>query len=247
MNLRPNENASNASFEFEALNEAVNYRESLVGEFGPYLYGDVLEVGAGIGQTTRLLSHLTGITNLFAVEPDPPLAAEFARLQPSIPLTQGTVAHFRQPAIDAIVSVNVLEHIYEDNEELQRYQRLLAPRSGFLCLFVPARQEIYAPLDKDFGHFRRYSKPALAAQMEAAGFRIEHLHYFNFTGYFAWWLNFRLCGQRSFNPQAVRFYDRVIFPVVHTLESKLCRPPIGQSLVAIGRAVAHPSCPGKAQ
>ena len=225
MSSHPNENASNASFEFQALAEAVNYRQALIREFGPYMRGSVLEVGAGIGQTTRLLSQLRTVQTLFAVEPDPALAAEFRRLQPSIPLTLGTVADFTELAVDAIVSVNVLE-------------RLLAPTGGHLCLFVPARQEIYAPLDRDFGHFRRYSKPALAAQLAAAGYQVEHLHYFNFTGYFAWWLSFRLLGSRSFNPLAVRFYDRVVFPLVHALESRLCRPPIGQSLLAIARAVA---------
>jgi len=238
MSSHPNENASNASFEFQALAEAVNYRQALISEFGPYMRGSVLEVGAGIGQTTRLLSQLSTVQTLFAVEPDPALAAEFQRLQPSIPLTLGTVADFKEPAVDAIVSVNVLEHIEEDFAELQRYQRLLAPTGGRLCLFVPARQEIYAPLDRDFGHFRRYSKPALAAQLAEAGYQVEHLHYFNFTGYFAWWLSFRLLGSRSFNPLAVRFYDRAVFPLVHALESRLCRPPIGQSLLAIARAVA---------
>ena len=153
-------------------------------------------------------------------------------------MTEGTVTDFARSAVHAIVSVNVLEHIEEDDDELRRYHRLLAPRNGCLCLFVPARQEIYAPLDADFGHFRRYSKPTLATQLEAAGYIIEELHYFNFTGYFAWWLNFRVLGSRRFNPAAVRFYDRVIFPVVHALESRLCRPPIGQSLIAVARAQA---------
>ncbi len=231
-----NASAANASFEFEALREAVNYREALVGEFGPWLRGHVLEVGAGIGQTTRLLSRLGGVTGISAVEPDPALAAGFRKEVPGVPLTEGTVSDFPPVPVDAILSVNVLEHIEFDDAELSRYQALLAPAKGRLCLFVPARQEIYAPLDKDFGHFRRYSKNGLKAQLEKAGFKVEKLFYFNIAGYFAWWLNFRLLGSRSFNPAAVRLYDRVIFPVVHHLESRLLRPPFGQSLLAVARA-----------
>ncbi|MDB6118653.1 MAG: Methyltransferase type 12 [Verrucomicrobiaceae bacterium] len=237
MSSQPNATATNASFEFQALAEAVNYRRALMSEFGPFLRGSVLEVGAGIGQTTSQIAQLQAVTTLYGVEPDHDLAAEFRRQLPAIPLTEGTVADFSVPAVDAIISVNVLEHIEDDFAELQRYQRLLVSRAGCLCLFVPARQEIYAPLDRDFGHFRRYAKPALAALLAKAGYKVEHLHYFNFTGYFAWWLSFRLLGKRSFDARAVRFYDRVIFPLVHTMESKVCRPPIGQSLLAIARAI----------
>src|SRR5207237_8366385 len=112
----------------------------------------------------------------------------------------------------------------------------LKARGGALCLFVPARQEIYAPLDKDFGHFRRYSKSELRAKLSRAGFDIVRLSYFNFIGYFAWWFIFCLMRKRTFKPSSVRGFDKLVFPVVHFVESKIVRPPIGQSLVAIARA-----------
>jgi hypothetical protein len=33
----------------------------------------------------------------------------------------------------------------------------------------------------------------------------------------------------------VRFFDRFIFPATHLLESRLIRPPFGQSLLAVAR------------
>ena len=105
-----------------------------------------------------------------------------------------------------------------------------------LCLFVPARPEIYAPIDKDFGHFRRYTRPELKGKLFRAGFQVERLWYFNFVGYFAWWFNFRLLKKREFEREKLRLHDRAIFPVVHWLESKVLRPPFGQSLLAVARA-----------
>lgn len=64
-------------------------------------------------------------------------------------------------ACDAIVSVNVLEHIARDQAELVAYRSLLGRTSGCLCLFVPAGPGIYAPIDRDFGHHRRYTRPEL--------------------------------------------------------------------------------------
>src|SRR5262249_15798832 len=130
---------------------------------------------------------------------------------------------------------NVLEHIEDDVAELEAYARLLKDRNGALCLFVPARQEIYAPLDKDFGHFRRYSKRELKQKLQQAGFTPIRLHYFNLIGYFAWWISFRMLRQRSFSEASVRIFDGMIFPFQHKLESRIVRPPFGQNLLTIAR------------
>jgi len=49
-------------------------------------------------------------------------------------------------------------------------------------------------------------------------------------------LNFRLLGRRKFDSGAVRLFDRVVFPGIHAFESRVLAPPIGQSLLAVGRA-----------
>ena len=234
----PNANASSADFEFEALREAANYREALIQEFREPLKGNVIEIGAGIGQMTTHLLELPAIQRLIAIEPEAKLSQRHREQFPGHELYEGTIENAPPSAEwDAILSINVLEHIEGDSLELQRYAKLLQPRRGHFCVLVPARPEIYAPIDKDFGHFRRYTRPELRRKLETAGFEIVKLHYFNFAGYFAWWLNFAVLGKRVFEPGKVRFYDRMIFPAVHFAESKIARPPIGQSLVAIARAI----------
>lgn len=234
----PNAAAASVDFEFEALREARNYRAALIREFHRWLAGDVIEIGAGIGQMTTHLRELAGIRRLIAVEPDEALCRQHRQAHPGHELHQGIIADV--PAADgwdAILSINVLEHIEHDAEELARYAALLRARHGVFCVLVPARPEIYAPIDRDFGHFRRYTRPELRGKLERAGFRIERLCYFNAVGYFAWWLNFRVLGKRTFEIGKVRFFDRAIFPLVHAVESKLVRPPFGQSLIAAARAV----------
>ena len=156
---------------------------------------------------------------------------------PDQPLLEGTVASLSPPARwHTIVSINVLEHVREDAAELALFAQLLRAENGALCLLVPARPEIFAPVDDDFGHFRRYTKAGLRRLLEAAALQVVRLHYFNFAGYFGWWLNFRFLGQRTFKPAAVRLFDRLIFPWAHGLETRICRPPIGQSLMAVASA-----------
>ena len=237
MSSQPNASAQTADFEFAALNEANNYRAALLREFRPQLTGRVLEVGAGIGQITADLRRIPEIRRLRSIEPDPGFCAQLLARLPGHDLLQGIVSDLEPGSDwDAILNINVLEHIETDEAELAAYHRLLRPAGGSLCLFVPARPEIYAPIDRDFGHFRRYTKRELRGKLERAGFEIVRLRYYNFVGYFAWWASFCLLKKRAFDAGSVRLFDRFIFPPVNALEANICPPPIGQSLLVIARA-----------
>ena len=226
------------NFEFSALSEAKNYRTALIKEFAPVLTGNVLEVGAGVGQITEVVRRQSGVQKVMGVEPDGAFLDAFRKRLPNVALIQGTAdAIHPDGRWNAVICVNVLEHIEADERELRTYRTLLARAQGHLCLFVPARPEIYAPIDKDFGHFRRYTRPELKGKLTAAGFQIVRLNYFNAVGYFAWWLNFCVMKKRAFDVGAVRLFDRVIFPMVFAWESRVLRPPFGQSLIAIAKAV----------
>lgn len=233
----PNSSATSEDFEFAALSVADNYRKALLREFSDFLRGNVLEVGAGIGQITEMLVEKPDIKRFVSIEPDSSFYSQLREKFPGHPIVQGTIQDLKSDADwDAVVSINVLEHIKEDERELKHYHDQLVKNSGVLCLFVPARMEIYSHLDTDFGHFRRYMKPELRQKLERAGFEIVRLRYYNIAGYFAWWLNFCLLKKRHFNAGSVRFFDQFIFPLVHGFESRICPPVLGQSLLAIARA-----------
>jgi SAM-dependent methyltransferase len=237
MKESPNALIDTEDFEMQALSLADNYRAALLREFSKFLRGSVLEVGAGIGQITEALLKVPGISRLVSVEPHPGFYRELLKKFPGHTVVEGTIDNLKEDDHwDTIVSINVLEHIEWDQVELKKYHRQLLKNSGTLCLFVPARQEIYGQLDKDFGHFRRYTRPELRQKLLDAGFEILRLRYYNIAGYFAWGLMIHLLGRRHFNPDSIRFFDRFIFPPVHGFESHVCPPFIGQSLLALARA-----------
>ncbi len=234
---QPNEISSTEDFEFAALQAARNYRAALLHEFSADLTGNVVEVGAGIGQWTESLTLLPSVRRLVSIEPETRFCRTFRQRHPRLALVEGTIDDLEVgPAWDAIVSINVLEHIKEDEAELAKYSRHLAGKQGRLCLFVPARPELYALIDRDFGHYRRYTRPDLRRKLEGAGFTVIRLHYFNWPGYFAWWLNFRALQKRHFTPGSVALFDRFIFPIGNAIERHLVRPPFGQSLLAVAQA-----------
>ncbi|HEX3626977.1 MAG TPA: methyltransferase domain-containing protein [Verrucomicrobiae bacterium] len=233
----PNALAISEDFEFAALSVADNYRKALLDEFSRHLRGNVLEVGAGIGQITEALLANKDIKRCVSIEPHSIFYNRLAEKFPGHHLVHGTIEDLKEEAEwNSLVSINVLEHIKNDERELKNYRDHLAKSGGVLCLFVPARMEIYADIDRDFGHFRRYAKLELEQKLERAGFEVLRLRYYNLAGYFAWWLNFCVLKKHHFSAGSVRFFDRYIFPLVHGFESRICAPFVGQSLLAIARA-----------
>jgi SAM-dependent methyltransferase len=226
--------ATDQDFEFAALDRARFYRRAIAQEFAAALRGRVLEVGAGVGQMTAEFASLPGVTSITAVEPDCRFWPGFRQRLPNMRLVEGSVATLAPgEAYDAAVMVNVLEHIEDDVGQLRLLRQHVVPEGGSLCILVPARPELFSAIDVKFGHYRRYTAPALRKCLTAAGFTIDSLSYFNLVGYLLWYVNFTLRGQTSFNPSLVAVFDRYIFQVCNVLERNLCRPPIGQSIIAI--------------
>jgi SAM-dependent methyltransferase len=218
-----------SAYEFSSLAQASNYRRAIVEKFKPALQGNVLEIGGGIGQISEVIVRLCRPEHLTIIEPNVEFCRQLKLTIPSASIYQGHEDCL--PAgltFDAIIAVNVLEHIEQDTCELTKWKHRLKP-DGKLCLFVPARPELYSPIDEIFGHFRRYRKHELLAKLHAGGFRQVKIEYFNLLGYFAWLLNFRLLRRRKFGRHSVYWFDRLGFPLSQSIERSGFRY-FGQSL-----------------
>lgn len=87
--------------------------------------------------------------------------------------------------VDAVVMLNVLEHIENDLGALQQVMRILKP-GGVVVIEVPAGPNLYDIYDKILMHYRRYTLSSLQKQTEAAGFTItkkSHLGFFMYPGF----------------------------------------------------------------
>lgn len=222
--------------DLEALLVLRRYRDWILDEFRPYLRGEVAEIGAGIGSFSQAIQQ--AVTALEAIEPSAPL---FPRLQANLDprnrmrarntTAEAWLAGAAGERYDAIVMVNVLEHIADDTEVLRQSNRVLR-RGGHLLLFVPALMALYSPLDRLVGHYRRYHKAALRAQVENAGFAIRHCRYFDALGVLPWLVVNRLGGARRFNPTAAALYDAIGVPIARAIERHIS-PPLGKNLLLV--------------
>jgi tRNA(1-methyladenosine) methyltransferase and related methyltransferases len=144
--------------ELDSLAEAKNYYAWVTRQFEPYLGPTVVEVGAGIGTFSDYLLRSPKVKQLIAIEPGantfPHLQKHF-RSDSRVTALNGYLAdHHEGLRANAVVAVNVLEHVKEHQAFLEEARDATIP-GGSLCLFVPALPAIYGTLDAVFEHYRR--------------------------------------------------------------------------------------------
>lgn len=113
-------------------------------------------------------------------------------------------------SVDVIYSLNVLEHIEDDQAVIEKFYSKLKT-GGRLLLYVPACQILYSSMDKKVGHYRRYSKTDLQRLMQTEKWQLKKLAYADFIGFFAT-LAYLMLGAKdgSINPAAIKFYDKFL-------------------------------------
>jgi SAM-dependent methyltransferase len=230
-----------AAQDLERLGTARHFFDWVLEEFHPYLRGRVLEVGAGLGTITRRLVERYPDLSVVALEPADNVytgLAAFAALEPRVAAHQVTLADFPvDPAegFDAVVYLNVLEHIEDDARELRLAADALRP-GGALLVFGPALRWLYSELDYKAGHYRRYGLSRLRGLATAAGLEVVSIRYFDALGVLPYWLAYRLLRRDDISGSTLWGYDRVVVPLSRQLQRHLLpRPPLGKNVILVAR------------
>lgn len=221
---------------------ARNWKGYIRAQIRPYIRGNVLEVGAGNGNTTMVLldcSHL----HWTCVEPDRLLAETLARslrataAGRAAEVIVGTIVDLAEERLfDTILYVDVLEHIEDDAEELRRVAGHLC-EGGRLVILAPAHQVLFSEFDAAIGHFRRYDRSSLSAVIPV-GFQCERLRFLDSAGLFLSAGN-RLLLRRSVPTLAqVQTWDRLFVPVSR-LSDPMLGYRVGKSVLGVWRKVKH--------
>lgn len=218
--------------ELDIFSHARNWKNYWVSVLRPYVAGDVLEVGAGLGANTAQINN-SDVRSIRCLEPDEALASQLrtaVRGQARISVSVGTISSVAGQLFDAVLYIDVLEHIEDDKSELACAIRLIRP-GGRLIVLAPAHQALYSPFDKAIGHYRRYDSESLRSCSPPLS-RLERMAYLDCVGLIASSANKLVLKQSLPMLRQILFWDRYLVPASKALDP-LLGYRLGKSIMAI--------------
>jgi len=224
--------------ELDLFARATHWKRYVRDQIAPYLGEDVLEVGAGLGGTTRVLCRGTQ-RRWLGLEPDAALAARLeieiqsGRLPGCCEARVGTIEQLDSAEMfDTLLYIDVLEHIEDDRCEVLRASRRLRP-GGHLIALSPAHQWLFTPFDQAIGHHRRYSRQTMAS---LAGLDLEavRLIYLDSIGFFASLANKLILKSAMPTASQIAFWDRVLVRMSRVVDPVVAYQA-GKSVLAVWR------------
>ncbi|HUP01915.1 MAG TPA: class I SAM-dependent methyltransferase [Gemmatimonadota bacterium] len=218
------------------LERARLFNQWMADAIAPYVGARVFEVGAGIGNITRLLlprdlylasdinpHHLAYLRN-FA------LGKSYLQVE-SLDLEDPVDFERWRGRFDTVICLNVLEHVSDPVRSLHNIHSCLA-RDGKLLLYVPQGPGLCSSLDEVLGHRCRYDQPNLFAELAEAGFEVESCREFNRAGVPGWVINGKIRRRRSFSPFQLKIFNSLV-PLLRRIDGAL--PWRGLGLLAVAR------------
>jgi SAM-dependent methyltransferase len=152
----------------------------------------VVEVGCGTGEN---LAWLSQSYDVLAVEPSSP-AAVLARQRVSASRVIETDTPHDVPEYsraDAVLMLDVLEHVADDRAFLSRWVEPMKPGS-ILLITVPADPALWSRHDEAYGHYRRYERDGLRGLLYEQPVELLLLSYCNARLY--WCIRLARCAAR---------------------------------------------------
>ena len=223
----------------EVAQSAINYRKWLARLTFPYLGSNPLEFGSGIGDYADewiLLGCKKITVSEISSSRFQTLQTKFRDNELVTPVELDiTTPSLNQGEFSAVVSLNVLEHLSDDDSACKSAINLLET-NGLFVSFLPAFPILMSKFDIAIGHHRRYTRKSASSLLRRNGFEIEQIHYVNFVGWFAWMFGMKFLRIIPSDGPSIKFLDKLFIPLSSAVEKRI-RPPFGQSLLIVGRKI----------
>lgn len=222
----------------EVVAKANHFNRWMYEQFRHYLKGEVLEIGSGIGNISKLViedgysitlsdynnEYCTYLKEIFSEEKKVRGILQIDLLDPDF---ENRFALFNEK-FDSIFLLNVIEHISDDALAVKNCRYLLKP-GGLLIVLAPANAWLYCNLDKQLGHYRRYSLSVMKELLIKEKFRILSANYFNAAGITGWFLFGKILQRKMLGSGEMSAFDSIV-PLAK-LADKLIGKTTGLSII----------------
>lgn len=225
--------------DLEYLENSDNLYSMILSKFDAYVGQNLLEVGAGMGTFSKAITKRYD-AKLYSVEPSNMISKLKESLSDEIKSGKVVPLHgFLKDNlaelidIDSIFYSNVLEHIQDDQAELQTAFDILQP-GGHILTYTPANPSLFCEMDKEIGHYRRYTLDEMKDKMQSAGFVVKEAYYHDFVGMILMYIKYKVLRITKLSVKSVTFYFNTILPILDKLEpSKII--PNGKNIFVIAQ------------
>ncbi len=160
----------------------------------PFIGNRTLEIGAGIGNITRMLPKKEKLT---VTDSNPELVDALKQVYADNELVdvtalditaEGVVNEFADKNIDTIVMLSGVQSYEDDQAALDNAAGILKS-GGRLLLQVPVGKSLFGSLDQEEAFLRRYSVREIKEKLQKAGFEVERCNGMNSIFRPVWYLN----------------------------------------------------------
>lgn len=221
-------------------------KEALSRHVSPDSKGAILDYGCGPGGNILFLSYFGRVSGVDVSD----TALAFAKSRGFVELVKVIDHHtpFADASFDVVTSLDVFEHIKDDEAAMAECFRIVKP-GGILLAAVPAHRWLWSDHDVALHHVRRYTHRELASKLENAGFQIFGWSHFVTLAVLI--NGFRIVRDHFLRPKrAVDTYDVEFSPLVNRvlleilrLEKRIIRwipIPFGSSLFIVAQKSSRP-------
>lgn len=226
----------------DAVAGATKFNYWMYQQIQPFLKGRVLEMGSGTGNISQFIvaggfetvlsdyqpAYLSVLTSKFGNNPS---VGKIMQIDIQDPAFTSTYAHL-QSSFDSICMLNVIEHLRDDKAAVANC-RFLLKNNGHLILLAPAYSFLYCELDKNLGHYRRYTTRSLAQTCTQHGLKLLMRRYFNLAGIAGWLLYGKILGAAQLKAGQMSLFDRCM-PVIR-LADRICFRMMGLSAIVVAQ------------
>lgn len=139
----------------------------------------LLDIGCGTGETMSFIKRYSKNIDVVGVD-NSQVAVNFATKRGHKVLRVDALKlPFPDETFDAVLMLDVIEHIKDDHAFLAEATRVLK-RGGKVIITAPALQFIWSKHDTGQGHQRRYTRTMMKDLAASEGLKVTRLSYFNF-------------------------------------------------------------------
>ncbi len=242
MNTAPYNSDPVGAATLAVISAANKFNRWMYEEIKPHLKGEILELGSGTGNisefilkdnfTTVLSDYNSAYTGILKKKFE-----QYSNLKEVLSINLQKTSFEKEYAalhnqFDTIVLLNVIEHLEDDTIAVANCKYMLK-QGGKLILLAPAYGFLYCNLDRNLGHYRRYTIHSLAALLEKNKMTIIEKKYFNLAGISGWLIWGKLLNKPQLQQGTMKIFNTLV--PVFRFTDQLFFKKLGLSAITTGK------------